>query len=584
MTVKQVYINNYSTTIASTFGASDTFLQVAAAPSGFVLGANEELSLTIYRQVGVEESGHEVVLATTLVGNQFTVLRSQEGAAASEFAVGDRVEARVTAHSMNDLVSDILSRETASTALISGGILSINVSTTSIDITAGSALFMDYSDPENPVGEVKEFTAFSNVSLPGIGTQTVTYVGIDESLAIIKQAGPFTATQRRTIVQLGLAVHSDHVIVNAINQITSGNRALLNQFQDLADAVGPVTTTGAVYSPNGANLNLNRSAGLLFKYGSNYANDLDNPHQVTISAQTALTFRYRQADSTEGADVTVIDPSVYDNAGVLTAVGTGNFSVQRIYMFQTGLTRIQYGQAVYTTLANALDGITRENFIVDANIAANAVARAYLVVRNNVTQLNNTAQANFVAANKFGSASSGAAGGALVPADIIAALGYTPENVADKDAVDGYAARDTTYTKTETDTAVATRINEAGDTMIGNLLFTRIDKGSVGTGTVTFDVQAAFEQRLQVTGALTYAFSNWPTAGIDVGVKIKMVNWGSAVVTPPTINWQLPAGGFTTSFATYLTAIGRTALQSAGTDFGVFWSDDAGATIYGKLV
>lgn len=123
-----------------------------------------------------------------------------------------------------------------------------------------------------------------------------------------------------------------------------------------------------------------------------------------------------------------------------------------------------------------------------------------------------------------------------------------------------------------------------GGTLTSTLNYTQTDKGTVGTGTVTFTASTTNEQRLQVSGALTVAFTGWPTSGIRGYLSIKMVNWGSAVVTLPTINWQLPTGGFTTTFATYLTAINRTAFQSSGTDFGVFWSDDAGTTVYGKLV
>lgn len=112
----------------------------------------------------------------------------------------------------------------------------------------------------------------------------------------------------------------------------------------------------------------------------------------------------------------------------------------------------------------------------------------------------------------------------------------------------------------------------------------QVDKGTVGTGTVTFDTSASDFQRLQVSGNLTVAFSNWPTSGTEQAVLLKMVNWGSATITMPTINWQLPAGGFTTTFSTYLAAIGRTALQTSGVDWGVFWSDDNGTTVYGKLV
>lgn len=123
----------------------------------------------------------------------------------------------------------------------------------------------------------------------------------------------------------------------------------------------------------------------------------------------------------------------------------------------------------------------------------------------------------------------------------------------------------------------------AGKVMVGEAT-QGVDKGTVGTGTVTFTVSAANLQRLQVSGALTIAFAGWAASGIDSWIKLQMVNWGAATVTTPTINWQLPAGGFTTTFATYLTAIGRAALQTSGTDWGIFWTVDNGTTVYGKLL
>lgn len=114
---------------------------------------------------------------------------------------------------------------------------------------------------------------------------------------------------------------------------------------------------------------------------------------------------------------------------------------------------------------------------------------------------------------------------------------------------------------------------------------TIIDKGTIGTGTVTFDFAAGNVQRLQVGGALTITVTNWPASGNRGYMTFKLVNAGSAAITiTPTINWVKPDGTFTTSIATYMTAIGRTGLQSAGTDHMVWWTDDAGTTIYGKMI
>jgi hypothetical protein len=98
--MKQLFANNYSTTVASTFGSGDTTLNVVSAAGLPALGVDEFIALTIYRQVGVVESGHEVMHVTAIAGTALTVTRSEEGAAASVFVAGDRIQARITAATM----------------------------------------------------------------------------------------------------------------------------------------------------------------------------------------------------------------------------------------------------------------------------------------------------------------------------------------------------------------------------------------------------------------------------------------------------------------------------------------------------
>lgn len=84
------------------------------------------------------------------------------------------------------------------------------------------------------------------------------------------------------------------------------------------------------------------------------------------------------------------------------------------------------------------------------------------------------------------------------------------------------------------------------------------------------------------TGAQTLTIGNWAAAGTMSELTLEGVNLGAATITWPTIYWQLPAGGFTTSFATYLSTTGYS-LQSSGVDFLSLWSRDGGTTVYGKL-
>lgn len=116
--------------------------------------------------------------------------------------------------------------------------------------------------------------------------------------------------------------------------------------------------------------------------------------------------------------------------------------------------------------------------------------------------------------------------------------------------------------------------------------YTVVDKGNSGTTTQTYDYTAGSVQTSTCTGAHTIAFSNWPPTGNLGELLVILTNGGSSTITwPAAINWIKPDGTTTTSITTYLAAnTGRTALQTSGVDQFVFWTRDAGTTIYGRLV
>lgn len=332
---------------------------------------------------------------------------------------------------LNPSSSALAAREGGgSAALYSGGLLSINSGNNArLDITAMQAVFTDYTTPSGPTASISSFGPFSAIVVTGIATQPVTYIGINSAGSIQQSPTPFTATQRRTIIPLGIAIHTNNTVINATNQTAGTAGYTINQLQDLFEALGALNISGNAITANGANLNINRSAGTILRYGCNFPDDVTNPHQKSFASGSAITFRYRRQNSVETADTTNIAPSQYDNAGTLTSVGSSNFSVQRIYIFQSGLVRIQYGQAIYPTMATALSSISTENFTTEQNIAANGIAICYLAIKGNATDLSDPAQARFVNLSKFG-ATSGSAGTAFTSTDIINVLGYTPYNAS----------------------------------------------------------------------------------------------------------------------------------------------------------
>ena len=112
-----------------------------------------------------------------------------------------------------------------------------------------------------------------------------------------------------------------------------------------------------------------------------------------------------------------------------------------------------------------------------------------------------------------------------------------------------------------------------------------VDKGNSGTSTQTYNYAAGTYQTSTATENHTIAFSNWPTTGTEGVMQVVLTNGGAYTITWPTISWIKPDGTTTTSISTYLAALtGRTALQTSGVDQFIFWTRDAGTTVYGKLI
>jgi len=101
-----------------------------------------------------------------------------------------------------------------------------------------------------------------------------------------------------------------------------------------------------------------------------------------------------------------------------------------------------------------------------------------------------------------------------------------------------------------------------------------VAKGSVSSGTVTFDQKDGRDQSITVAGAQTWVFSNLTAKG----VAIHATNPGAYTITfSDTINWLKGDGTKSTTFS----SMGVT-LQSSGVNTIIVWSPDGGTTKYGK--
>lgn len=299
----------------------------------------------------------------------------------------------------------------SSTGVLTGGVLSTGAGSNQYSISDGTGLIVSEAGVETAVS----WSGKTNIVPANIATNLLTWVGINSSGNVVEKTSPFTPSEARNTIVLGVAVHVNLVDVDVVNNEQVVAYQPLSTAYDIAEALGFVNISGNEFSANGANLSINKSAGVMFKIGCNYDIDSTNPHNKTLVSLSPATFQYRFSDGSNGTTGTVIDPNnLDDGAGGLTALANNQWSIQRIYSFVSNNVKIQRGVESFATKAAAIEGINSENYVTEPSIAANGLLRGWLVVKKGATDLSGV-DAQFLPAPKFGEGSTG--GGSTPPGD-----------------------------------------------------------------------------------------------------------------------------------------------------------------------
>jgi hypothetical protein len=262
------------------------------------------------------------------------------------------------------------------------------------------------------------YTGGTNIPLTYLNTADATYILVNSGSTLYQQTTFPTPQQRRENIYLGKVVHPNRSTIVSLNQTVDFDVSPMAAIRDIWTPL-KLINQGVVVSPNGTNLRINTSAGTIWGNGIGWVTNQANPDSVVMSGNSPTTFQYRSklGPVTGGTapytgNTTLIDPANYDNNGVISSVGGGSNSStnQRVYLFPTGLIRIQYGQQVYGNLAAAVAGSQTEQFVEYGNNRDNGILIGILSVNKNATDLSNTGQAVFNFVSKFGEIMGGTGG------------------------------------------------------------------------------------------------------------------------------------------------------------------------------
>jgi hypothetical protein len=309
--------------------------------------------------------------------------------------------------------NNILAANNSSTGIFEFSGLSITTpSGTTFNVGPVQGWIIDnVTEPANPTIQLIIYSGSTGNTALNVSSATETYILLTSGLTLTQQTTFPTPQQRRQNLYLGKFGHANRqYLINAFNEPDSS----LSPVSQLRDMFTPIRLiNGGIYpSANGANLNINTSGGVLYGLGIGYITNKLDPNSLSVSGTSPCTFQYRTQTGGTASNTTLITPGVYDNNGVVTAVGGGsNASTnQRIYLVQNGQFRLQYGQQVYGNLAAAIEASQNEAFTTFSNFRDNAILIGILSVNKNATNLSVTTQARFLLTSKFGE-TVGAAGG-----------------------------------------------------------------------------------------------------------------------------------------------------------------------------
>ncbi len=299
----------------------------------------------------------------------------------------------------------------SSTGIMTFTGLSIASSTTFNVAPIVGRIVNNLTNPLSPTIIDVNYGGASNITATFITAATTTFLMLTSAMTITQQVTKPTSLQRRQNIYLGQLGHANKT---SLIQVFNEPDVSLNPLSQLRDVFNPIhlINENIVNSADGANLTFNTSSGILYGLGIGYVPNVGTPNSLIVSGQSPTSFAYRTQSGGTGTTITSVDPTRYDLNGVATVMpgGGGTATNQRIFMTQTGVIRIQYGQTIYSSVSNAIAGVESESFIKFSNFNDNAILIGILSLRKDTTDLSDTTKAKFSVVSKFGEAF-GATGG-----------------------------------------------------------------------------------------------------------------------------------------------------------------------------
>lgn len=246
------------------------------------------------------------------------------------------------------------------TGVISGGLLQYT-STTQFTYTAGTGVLHDVQDSSKSTG----------VSWSAPASPITRAPATPNALLVVTLQFPGPTVIQREIQNFTVAAFRSELLLGTIELDNSGTiaspDAIVPQvipangfpfsFLDFLSATSYSTIeSGFILGPNGANVMLDLSEGVLFSPGANFHNSAINPNLITLPEWKPLKFNSILADgSVVGTQIQNVDTAQFDiGIGALGPLPAGRWVGHVFFQDISGTVFMQYGQIDFPSLAALL--------------------------------------------------------------------------------------------------------------------------------------------------------------------------------------------------------------------------------------
>ena len=303
------------------------------------------------------------------------------------------------------------------TGILSGLVLT-RVDASNFSYTGGEACFNDHTDSD----VTQRVTFVNSGSIPlTITSPHETVIVFLQSNGTVLQLTENTVTPAHYrqncllgLIQLNAVGAMD---ADAVELVAIQSRGFAMAFVDFLFSSNNVqfVESGLLLQPNGVNLMLDITSGIVFYLGANLNANPNDPNRIAVTGQSPLTFTSILRDGSRVAvDITTVDVSNYDGGSGLVGMSPNRWGWHVLYRTGTGEMLLQYGQNQDSHSLAGLQGNFNQymsEYVFAPDFDSSALIVGAVLFARNTTDLSDTANNEVKDRRQFGAGGGFTGGG-----------------------------------------------------------------------------------------------------------------------------------------------------------------------------